>query len=134
MLWSNWKNQMSSNIESFVLTFFEGSSQFLFNLNFKRDENIISFPSRHEMSLRCLNHHFWDLHWERLLKDVSETSQKRRLFCDVFKTSQIHFKKDIFFATFLRRLKYISIDVFFVTSLRRLKFIWKKMFAWCLSQ
>ena len=30
-----------------------------------------------------------DLHWERHL---SETSQKRRLFCDVFKTSQIHLK------------------------------------------
>ena len=70
-----------------------------------------------------------DLHWERHLKDLSETSQKRRLFWDVFKTSQIHLKKDVFLATFLRRLKYISKKIFFqVTSLRRLKLISKKMF------
>ena len=83
-----------------------------------------------------------DLHWERHLKDLSETSQKRRLFWGVFKTSQIHLKKDVFFETSLKRLKYISKKMFFlwrlkyiskkmffqVTSLRRLKLISRKMF------
>ena len=58
-----------------------------------------------------------DLHWERHLKDLSETSQKRRLFCDVFKTSQIHLKKDVFLETFLRRLKYISEKMSFLRRL-----------------
>ena len=58
-----------------------------------------------------------DLHWERHPKDLLETSQKRRLFCDVFKTSQIHLKK----------------DVFFVTSLRRLRYIWKRWLFWYAS-
>ena len=58
-----------------------------------------------------------DLHWERHLKDLSETSQKRRLFWDVFKTSQIRLKKDVFFATSLRRLKYISKKMYFLWRL-----------------
>ena len=49
-----------------------------------------------------------DLHWERHLRDLSETSQKRCLFCDVYKTSQKHLKKDVFCMTSLRRLKHIS--------------------------
>ena len=49
-----------------------------------------------------------DLHWERYLRDLSETSQKRCLFCDVFKTSQKHLKKDVFCVTSLRRLEHIS--------------------------
>ena len=49
-----------------------------------------------------------DFLWERHLRDFLETSQKRWLFCDVFKTSQIHLKKHVFFLTFLRRLKNIS--------------------------
>ena len=86
-----------------------------------------------------------NLHWERHLKDLSETSQKRHLFWDVFKTSQIHLKKDIFFVTSLRRLKtslkkfllcdffktsraYLRKDVFSVTSPRRLKNISLKYF------
>ena len=57
----------------------------------------------------------------RCLSDVSirsplrETSQKplkniseKCLFCDVFKTSQVHLKKVVFHVTFLRRLKRIS--------------------------
>ena len=86
-----------------------------------------------------------NLHWERHLKDLSETSQKRHLFWEVFKTSQIHLKKDVVFVTSLRRLKYISKkmffwdifkqmqlkkDVFQVTSLRRLKHISKKFILW----
>ena len=55
-----------------------------------------------------------DLQWERHLKDLSKTSQKRRLFCDVFKMSQKHLKKDVFFDTYLRRLKYISEKMFFM--------------------
>ena len=49
-----------------------------------------------------------DLHLQIHLKDLSETSQKRRLFCGVFNTSQIHLKKDIFFEKSLRCPKYIS--------------------------
>ena len=65
---------------------------------------LLSYPSRHEMSLRSQS----DLHWERYLRDLSETSQKRCLFCDVFKTSQKHPKKDVFCVTSLRRLRHIS--------------------------
>ena len=57
--------------------------------------------------MRCLRD-LSDLHWKRYLRDLSETSQKRCLFCDIFKTSQIHLKKDVFFVTSLRRLKNIS--------------------------
>ena len=49
-----------------------------------------------------------NLHWERHLRDPLETSQKRWLFCDALKTSQIHLKKDVFFVTSLRRLEHIS--------------------------
>ena len=48
-----------------------------------------------------------DLHWERHLRDLLETSQKRWLFCNVFRTSQIPVKKDGFFVTSLRHLKNI---------------------------
>ena len=51
------------------------------------------------------------------LKDLSEKSQKRRLFCDVFKTSQIHLKKDVFQAS----QTYLKKDVYSMTSLIRLK-------------
>ena len=68
--------------------------------------------------MRCL----WEvsqsgLHWERYLRDLSERSQKRCLFCDVFRTSQIHVKKDFFFVTSLRRLKNISKKMYFVWRL-----------------
>ena len=49
-----------------------------------------------------------DLTWERHLRDLLETSQKRWLFYDVFKTSQKHLKKEVFYVTSLRRLKNIS--------------------------
>ena len=49
-----------------------------------------------------------DLHWEGHLRDLLETSQKRWIFCGVFKTSHIHLKKDDFSVTSLRRLKNIS--------------------------
>ena len=49
-----------------------------------------------------------NLHWERYVRDLSETSQKRCLFCDVFKTSQNHLKKDVFCVMSLRRLGDIS--------------------------
>ena len=58
-----------------------------------------------------------DLHWEKHLKDLPEISQKRRLFCDVFKTSQIHLKKDVFHVTSLRRLKHISKKMFILWRL-----------------
>ena len=35
-----------------------------------------------------------DRHWERHLKDFSETSQKRRLFCYVFEVSEYSFKQN----------------------------------------
>ena len=72
------------------------------------------------MSLKDLN----QISIERYLRDLSETSQKRcffvtslrRLkyiskrcfFCDAFKTSQKHLKKDVFCVTSLRRLAHIS--------------------------
>ena len=46
-----------------------------------------------------------DLYWVRHFRDLLETFQKRWLFCNVFKTSQIHLKKDVFFVTSLIRLK-----------------------------
>ena len=55
-----------------------------------------------------------DLHWERHL---SETSQKRRLFCDVFKTSQIHLRKDVFLVISFRHLKYISKKMLFYVKI-----------------
>ena len=78
------------------------------------------------------------------LRDVSNTSQIRCLFCGVFKTSHKNLKKDAFFVTFLRHLKNISKKclfcgvlkmsqkhlkkgVFFVTSLRSIKQISKKI-------
>lgn len=90
------------------------------------------------MSLRCLN-----LHWEKHLKDHSETSQKRRLFVtslrqlkymskrclffDSLKTSQIHLI--YFFCDIFQALKiYLKKDDFHVTSLRLFKHISKKMF------
>ena len=48
-------------------------------------------------------------------------------FCDVFKTSQIHLKKDVSFVTSLRRLKNISKKMSFVMSLRALEHISKMM-------
>ena len=54
-----------------------------------------------------------DLHWERYLRDLSETSQKGCLFCDVFKTSQKHFRKDVFCVASLRRLGHISTKMSF---------------------
>ena len=62
-------------------------------------------PSRHEISVRDLNR----ISIERDISETSlETSQKRWLFCDVFKTSQKHLKKDVFCVTSLGRLGHIS--------------------------
>ena len=58
-----------------------------------------------------------DLHWERHPKDLLETSQKRRLFCDVFKTSQIHLRKDVFLVISFRHLKYISKKMLFYVKI-----------------
>ena len=51
---------------------------------------------------------------------------------NISKTSRKHLKRDVFFATSLRRLKYISEKIsFFVASLIRLKYISEKMsFLW----
>lgn len=90
------------------------------------------------MSLRCLN-----LHWEKHLKDHSETSQKRRLFVtslrqlkhmskrclffDSLKTSQIHLKRDAFLRRLSRRLKYISKKIYFFCDIfQALKIYLKK--------
>ena len=65
--------------------------------------------SWHEISLR-------DLNQISIERDISETSQK-------------YLKRDVFFVTSLRRLKYISKKMsFFVASLRRLKNISRKYF------
>ena len=52
-----------------------------------------------------------DLQWERHVRDLSQTSQKKLLFCDVFKTSQKHLEKDVFCVTSLRRLEHISKNI-----------------------
>ena len=86
-----------------------------------------------------------DLHCDGHLRDFSEMFQKIWHIRDVFKTPQIHFKKDVFFVTSLRRPKTsqkrslscdvcksslcFKKDVYFVTSLRRLrgiscKYLW----------
>ena len=49
-----------------------------------------------------------DLHWERHFIGLLKTFQSRWLFCDVFKTSQKHLKKNIFYMTSLMRLENIS--------------------------
>ena len=85
-----------------------------------------------------------DLHWERHLKDLLETFQKRSLFCDVFKASQIHQKMSflrslydvsstsqkrcLFCDLFKTSQIHLNNDVFYVTSLGCLKHISKKMF------
>ena len=61
-------------------------------------------PSRHDVSEKSQS----NLHWDRHLRDLSETSQKRLLFCDVYNSSQKHLKKDVFCVTSLRPLAHIS--------------------------
>ena len=55
------------------------------------------------MSLRDIDQIFID-------REISGISQKhlKRDFCDVFKTFQIHLKKDVFYVTSLRCLEHIS--------------------------
>ena len=79
-------------------------------------------PNGHEMSLRDLNHISplretsqkplrnisKKMTFLRRLQDLSNTSPKRCLFCDAFKTSRKHPKKDLFCVTSLRRLEHIS--------------------------
>ena len=82
-----------------------------------RDFTKKSFRS-YPTGMRCL----WEisiisLHWERHLRNLLETSQKRWLFWDVFKTSQIHPQKDVSFVTPLRRLKNISKKISYVWHL-----------------
>ena len=85
--------------------------------------------------MRCL----WDVSNRSPLREKSQIPlkniSKRCRFCDVFKTSQIHLKKDVFFVTSLRLLKYISKKtsqihlkkyVFQVTSLRRQTYLKKR--------
>ena len=67
------------------------------------------------------------LHWERHHRDLLETSQKRWLFLDIFKTSPIHLKKDGFFCdVFKTYQKYLKKNAFCVTSWRRFNHISKK--------
>ena len=84
------------------------------NLLKKTRNHLMPFP----VGMRCL----WESSIRSTLRetfrDLLETSQKRWLFCDVFKTSQIHLKKDVFCVTSLRRLKNISKKIL---SLRGLK-------------
>ena len=74
------------------------------NLLKKTRNHLMPFP----VGMRCL----WESSIRSTLRetfrDLLETSQKRWLFCDVFKTSQIHLKKDVFCVTSLRRLNNIS--------------------------
>ena len=58
-----------------------------------------------------------NLHWQRHLRDLLETSQRIWLFCDVFKTSRAYLKKDVFRVTFLKRLEHISKNMSFTWRL-----------------
>ena len=86
-----------------------------------------------------------DLHWQAHLKNLSETYQKRRFLCDIFKTSEIHLKKTSFlwhlsdisntsqkrrFLCYLFKVSqtYLRKDAYSVTSLIRLKNISGKYF------
>ena len=111
------------NFNSLIATLFHSS--FVWKTYFTAK---IFIPSRHERSQS-------DLYWERHLRELLETSQKRWLFCDIFKTSQIHLKKCVFFCDVCKTSqKHLKKDVFCVTSLRRLKHISKKMsFPWLLK-
>ena len=64
-----------------------------------------------------------DLHWDRYLRDLSEASQKRCLFCDVFKRSQAYLKKDVFSVTSETSQKYL-LQVFLVFRKYFTKMIW----------
>ena len=69
--------------------------------------------------MRCL----WDV-WNRSpLREISQkplrniSKHLKRLFYDVFKTSQIHLKKDVFQVTSLGRLRHISKKIFILWRL-----------------
>ena len=93
------------------------------------------------MSLRDLN----QISIERNVLEPVRNISNEMSFCDVFKTSQIHLEKGVFFDVFKTSQKhlkkdiflcdvssisraYLKKDVFSVTSLRRLKNISRKYF------
>ena len=70
-----------------------------------------------------------DLHLQIHLKHLSETTQKRLLFCGVFNASQIHLKKDFFFEkSFQMSQIHLKKDVFLWTRLdvsKKMFFMWR---------
>ena len=66
-----------------------------------------------------------------LHSDFSKTSQKRSLWCDVFKISQIYLKNGVFFVTYLRRLKYLSKMMFFMCRLSDVPEVSQKICLFC---
>ena len=70
-----------------------------------RKNSVLGHFSR---SIRCIERLQSDLHWEWYLRHLSEKSLKWWSFCDVFKTPQIHLKKDVFYVMSLTHLKHIS--------------------------
>ena len=75
-----------------ILQFFNNGAHITASLSLS--SNKLGIPSRHEMSLR-------DLNQISIERDISETSQK-------------HLKRDVFFVTSLRGLKYISKNMSFL--------------------
>ena len=61
----------------------------------------------------------------RRLWDISNISQKRRLSYDIFETSQMYLKNDVFFEAFKIPLQYIS---------KKVSFMWRLWDVWNTSQ
>ena len=105
----------------------------MFNIIMERfyKKELPKLPNGHEMSLRDLNYISplretsqipprnisKEMTFLRRLQDLSNTSPKRCLFCDAFKTSQKHLKKDLLCVTSLRRLEHISKNTSFLWRL-----------------
>ena len=82
------------------------------------------YPSRHEMSLTCLNqisierdisktsqkHLQRDVFFVKFLRHLKYISKKMGFFCDVFKASQIYLRKDVYSLMSLIRLENICLE------------------------
>ena len=105
--------------------------------------SVIKLKTSYPAGVRSL----WELSIRYPLRETSQRPfrniSKEMTFCDVYKTFQIHLKKDVFFVTSLRHLKnilkrcilcdvfktsrtYLKKDVFSMTSLGHLKNISRK--------
>ena len=104
--------KMNENIR--FLDFFFGNSTFGVSQRIRVSKNQIKEivykwrNGRSSPGMRCL----WEISIRSLLGETAQRPlrnlSKKMIFCDVFKTSQIHLKKDVYSVTSLRRFKNIS--------------------------